>query len=90
MLLTTVTLKAMTSMVTVAPARNPVPLINTGVGRSVEPVAGEIPVTVGAAAATWNGGVGPDGDATLQAERPAANADTKTPRWVIVVIDMFL
>src|SRR5258706_1255790 len=36
-------------MVTVAPAANPVPVIVTGVPPAVGPVAGEIPVTVGAA-----------------------------------------
>ena len=47
-LVTTVTLTATTSTVTVAPATSPVPLIVTGMGRAVEPVDGEIAVTLGA------------------------------------------
>jgi hypothetical protein len=81
-LLTTVTLTAMTSTVTVAPARNPVPLIVTGVGRTVEPLEGEIAVTLGAAAG--DGGVGPDGDCLSQATNPNANASSNTPRRVLL------
>ena len=82
-LLTTVTLTAATSTVTVAPARNPVPLIMTGVGRAVEPVDGEIAVTEGALAAAGGGGgggVGPEGDCPAQAAHPIANANSNTPR----------
>ena len=85
-LLTTVTLTAMTSTVTVAPARNPVPLIVTGVGRAVEPVDGEIAVTLGALGAAGDSGVGPDGDRPSQAVNPIANANSNTPRRALFVM----
>jgi len=78
--LTTVTLTALTSTVTVAPARNPVPLTVTVVGRAVEPVDGEIAVTLGALGALGGGAVGPDGDRPSQAGNPNANANSNTPR----------
>ena len=85
-LLTTVTLTAMASIVTVAPATNPVPAIMTGVGRTVEPVDGEIAVTLGAPGplgapgAVGDSEVGPDGDRPSQAANPIANAHSNTPR----------
>jgi hypothetical protein len=85
-LLTTVTLTAMTSTLTVAPATNPVPLIMTGVGRADEPVDGEIAVTVGAMGAAGGGGVGRDGDCPSQAANPIANVNSNTPRQAIFLI----
>jgi len=41
--------------------RNPVPIIVTGVGRAVEPMDGEIAVTLGALGAAGGNGVGLDG-----------------------------
>ncbi len=83
-LLTTVTLTAMIPTVTVAPARNPVPLIMIRVGRTVEPVDGEIAVTLGTLGvpdgAAGNRGVGLDGERPSQAPSPIANANSKTPR----------
>jgi hypothetical protein len=57
----------------------------TGVGRAVEPVEGEIAVTVGAGAlgAVGGGGVGAEGDCPSQAANPNASANSNTPRWVI-------
>jgi hypothetical protein len=75
----------MTSTVTFAPARNPVPLIVTAMGRAVEPVDGEIAVTLGAVGTAADGGVGPDGDRPSQAATPNANANSHTPRRVLVV-----
>ena len=91
-LVTTVTLAATALMVTVAPARNPVPLIVTGVGRTVEPVDGEIAVTLSAPGALGTLGAidGPDGDPPSQAAHPIANANSNTPRWVILVMDCSL
>jgi hypothetical protein len=85
-LLTTLTLTALTSTVTVAPARNPVPLIVTDVGRAVEPVDGEIAVTLGAMGAAGGSAVGPDGDRPSQAANPIASVNSHTPRWVVVVM----
>ena len=85
-LLTTTTSSTLASTVTVAPARNPVPLIVTGVVRTVEPVDGEIAVTVGALGTTRGSGVGLTGDCPSQAADPIANANSKTPRWVFVVM----
>lgn len=89
-LLTTMTRSAMTSIVTAAPARNPVPLIMTGVGRTVEPKDGEIAVTPRALDAAGGCELGPDGDRTSQADSPIANANSNTPRWGLVVMDMSL
>ena len=76
----------MASIVTVAPARNPVPLIITRVGRAVEPVDGEIEVTLGVLGAPGGGGVGSDGDLPSQAEPPIANANSNTfPRVLFVM-----
>ena len=83
----------MASTVTVAPARNPVPLIMTGVGRAVEPVVGEIAVTLGGAGeiavtlgAAGGSSVGPDGDLPSQALDPIANANSHTLRWALFVM----
>jgi hypothetical protein len=82
-LLTTATLSAMASTVTVAPARKPVPRIVTAVGRAVEPVDGEIAVTLGAAGGSGVGGAGPDGDLASQ----AANADRERHQaWPLCLI----
>jgi hypothetical protein len=86
-LLTTATFAAMTSTVTVAPARNPVPVMMTGVERAVEPVDGEIAVTVSAVGGAGGSRVGPDGDGASQAAEPIANANSHTPRWVLVVMN---
>jgi hypothetical protein len=83
---TTTTFTAMTSSLTVAPRRNPVPLIVTGVGRAVEPVDGEIAVTLGAFGAFGAAGgsrVGPDGERPSHAAHPIANANSNTSRWVL-------
>jgi hypothetical protein len=58
----------------------------TGVGRAVDPVDGEIAVTVGALGAAGGSGVGPDGDRPSQAANPIANANSNTPRWAIFVM----
>jgi len=60
----------------------------TGIGRAVEPVDGEIPVTLGAAGGSGVGpdGVGPDGDLPSQAANPIANANTNTLRWVLFIM----
>ena len=89
-LLRTATLTATTSTVTVAPARNPVPLIMTGVGRAVEPVDGEIAVTVGARGAAGGSGVGPDEVCPSQAAHPIATAHSNTLGWVIFVMSCSL
>ena len=91
-LLTAWTRIAMASTVTIAPGRNPVPLIVTSVGRAVEPVEGEIAVTVGAGGAPGaadGSGVGPDGDLPSQAVSAIANVNSKTPRWVLFVMASF-
>jgi hypothetical protein len=88
-LLTTLTLTALTSTVTVAPTRNPVPLIVTDVGRAVEPVDGEIAVTLGELAAMGAAGgsaVGPAGDRPSQAANPIASANSNTPRLMLVIL----
>jgi hypothetical protein len=85
-LLTTLTVTALTSTVTVAPARNPVPLIVTDVGRAVEPVDGEIAVTLGAMGAAGGSAVGPDGDRPSQAANPIVSANSNTPRRMLVVL----
>jgi hypothetical protein len=88
-LLTTLTLTAVTSTVTVAPTRNPVPLIVTDVGRAVEPVDGEIAVTLGelgALGATGGIAVGPDGDRPSQAANPIASDNSNTPRLMLVIL----
>jgi hypothetical protein len=88
-LLTTLTLTALISTVTVAPTRNPVPLIVTDVGRAVEPVEGEIAVTLGELGALGAAGgiaVGPDGERPSQAADPIARANSNTPRRILVVL----
>ena len=82
-LLTTVTLTTAISTLTVAPVTKPVPLITTGVGRAVEPVDGEIAVTVGAVGTVGGGGgVGPDGDRPSQAATALASANSNSPIWM--------
>jgi hypothetical protein len=90
-LLRTATLTALASTVTVAPARNPVPVIITDVGRTVDPVDGEIAVTLGAPAAPGPGGgsVGPDGDRPSQAADPIANISRNPPRLVYLLMASF-
>jgi hypothetical protein len=51
----------------------------TDVGRAVEPVDGEMAVTVGAAAAIDGSGVGSDGDCLSQAEDPVVSANSNSP-----------
>jgi hypothetical protein len=61
----------------------------TGVGRAVEPVDGEIPLTVGALGAlgtTGGSDVGADGDCPSQAADPITNASRSTRRTVLVVM----
>ena len=81
----TMTSSAMASTVTLAPARNPVPLIMTDVGRIVEPIDGEIAVTRGASreiavtlGAAGGTSVGSDGDRPSQALDAMANANSNT------------
>jgi hypothetical protein len=85
-LLTTVTISAVASIVTVAPARKPAPMIVTRVGRAVEPVDGEIAVTLGVMGAPGGGGVGSDGDLPSQAAHPIANANSTALRWILFVM----
>jgi hypothetical protein len=87
-LLTTLTLTALTSTITVAPARNPVPLIVTCVGRAVEPLDGEIAVTVGGLTAAGGSGVGPDGDWPSQAANPIARMNRQSPAFVLYVMTL--
>jgi hypothetical protein len=61
----------------------------TGVWRAVEPVEGEIAVTVGApgvSGAARGSGVGPDGDRPSHAASPIANVNSTTPRWGLFVM----
>jgi hypothetical protein len=87
-LLTTLTLTALTSTITVAPARNPVPLIVTCVDRTVEPQDGEIAVTVGALGAAGASGVGADGDRPSQAANPIARTTKQTAAVVLYVMTL--
>jgi hypothetical protein len=61
-----------------------------GVGRTVEPVDGEIAVTLGAPGAVGDNDVGPDGDRPSQAANPIANAKSNTPRRVLIVMALVL
>jgi hypothetical protein len=82
------TLTALTSTITVAPARNPVPLIVTCVVRTVEPVDGEIAVTPSALGAAGGSGVGPDGDRPSQAANPIARTTKQIPVFVLYVMTL--
>jgi hypothetical protein len=84
-LLSTAILTALTSTVTVAPARNPVPLMMTGVGRAVEPVDGEIAVTVGTLDASGGSGVGLEGDGPSQAGNAIANTSKRSRVCLVFV-----
>jgi hypothetical protein len=52
----------------------------TGVGRAVDPVVGEMPVTLVALGAEGGSGVGAVRDLPSQAVNPIANAKSKTLR----------
>jgi RNA polymerase sigma factor (TIGR02999 family) len=78
---TAVTLPAVTSNITLVPARNPLPVIVTVVRRAVEPVDGEIAVTLGAGPAA---GLGPGGDRASHAANPIAKADISTPTCMVI------
>ena len=67
-------------------------MIVTGVGRAVEPVDGEIAVTLGALGAlgaAGDSGVGPDGDRFSHAVNPIANANSNTPSQALFVMAFF-
>ena len=61
-------------------------MIVTGVGRAVEPVDGEIAVTLGALRPAGESAVGPDGERPSQAANPIASANSDTPLWMLVVL----
>jgi hypothetical protein len=57
----------------------------TGVGRTLEPVDGEIAVTVGSLGAAGGSGVGPEGDRPSQAGNPIANTSKRSRVCLVFV-----